>query len=66
MQKYILNNNAPNNDTTFIELGKKTGFEPKAKRLRCVGHIHNLIAEAYFSGQNASIFEEDFKQAKLY
>jgi hypothetical protein len=38
-------------------------FDPKEKRLRCIGHILNLIAEEYLFGQDCSTFEEEFKKA---
>ena len=57
--------NAPNNDTTLVELAKTIGFDPKVKRLRCMGHILNLIAEAYLYGQDASDFEKQFKEQGL-
>jgi hypothetical protein len=49
---YFVLNNALNNNTTLVELGKAIGFKPKAKRLRCIGHILNLIAKAYLFGQD--------------
>ena len=39
------------------------GFDPKGKRLRCMGHIINLVAEAYVFGQDASAWEENFNKA---
>jgi hypothetical protein len=41
------------------------GFDPKAKRLRCMGHVLNLIAEAYLYGQDASDSEQRFKEQGL-
>jgi len=41
------------------------GFDPKAKRLRYMGHVLNLIAEAYLYGQDASDFEDQFKEQGL-
>ena len=38
-------------------------FDPVEKRLRCMGHVLNLIAEAYLFGQDAKSFAEDFKKA---
>jgi hypothetical protein len=55
--------NAQNNDTTLVELAKTMGFNPVQKRLRCMGHILNLIAESYLFGQDASTFSEEFKGA---
>jgi hypothetical protein len=55
---YFVLNNALNNDTTLTELAKTLGFDPKLKRLRCAGHIFNLIAERYLYRQDVSKFEE--------
>ena len=60
---YFVLDNAPNNDTTLIELVKTLGFDPKAKRLRYIGHIFNLIAERYLYGQDVSKFEEQYSKA---
>ncbi len=38
------------------------GFDLKAKRLRYMGHVLNLIAKAYLYGQDASNFEAQFKE----
>jgi hypothetical protein len=38
-------------------------FEPEERRLRCMGHILNLIAEQYLFGQDAASFERDFQAA---
>jgi hypothetical protein len=40
-------NNIINNNTILIKLLKSIGFNPKAKRLRYIRHILNLIAKAY-------------------
>ncbi len=53
---YFVLDNALNNDTTLIELGKHMGFDPVKKRLRCIGHILNLITEAYLFRQDVSDF----------
>lgn len=62
---YFVLDNATNNDTTLVELAKTMGFDPIQKRLRCMGHILNLIAESYLFGQDASTFNEEFKKASL-
>jgi hypothetical protein len=58
---YFVLNNAPNNNTTLAELRKHIGFEPKEKRLRYIGHILNLIAEAYLFDINVSDFQKKYK-----
>jgi len=44
---FFVLDNATNNDTTLVELAKDLGFDLKERRLRCIGHIINLIAEQY-------------------
>ena len=39
------------------------GFNPKEKRLRCIGHVLNLIAKAYLFGQDSITFDDEFKVA---
>lgn len=60
---YFVLDNATNNDTTLRELGRIMDFDPISKRLRCMGHIINLIAESYIFGQDASSWEDNFKKA---
>ena len=60
---YFVFDSASNNDTTLRELAKSIEFDPAQKRLRCMGHIINLIAEAYLFGQDASTYNEAFKKA---
>ncbi len=62
---YFVLDNALNNDTTLKQLGEDMGFDPVQKRLRCIGHIMNLITESYIFGQDASTFEENYKKASL-
>ena len=59
---FFVLDNAPNNDTTLVELSKTLGFEPKERRLRYMGHIINLIAEQYLFGQDSKSFEDDYKE----
>src|ERR1700733_8243300 len=61
---YFVLDNALNNDTTLQELGRKIGFDPKTKRLRCMGHILNLLAEAYVFGQDVTRFQKDYDAAR--
>ena len=60
---YFVLDNAPNNDTTLVELAKTLGFDPKTKRLRYISHIFNLIAERYLYKQDISKFEEQYSKA---
>ena len=40
-------------------------FDPIQKRLRYIGHILNLITEAYLFGQDELSQKEDFKEAGI-
>jgi len=60
---YFVLDSAPNNDTILKELGQSMGFNPKEKRLRCMGHIFNLITKFYLYGQDTSTFDDTFKEA---
>jgi hypothetical protein len=44
-------------------LSKSIDFDPKERRLCCIGHIINLIAEQYFFGQDSKSFEDEYKEA---
>ena len=59
---YFILNNATNNNTTLVELGKALNFDPRERRLRYIGHIINLIAKAYFFGQDYSTFKAEQKK----
>jgi hypothetical protein len=52
-----------NNDITLVELSKSIGFDPKEKRLRCIGHILNLIAKEYLFGQDYATFKKEYTKA---
>jgi len=60
---YFVLDNASNNDTTLAELAKRLPFDPIKKRLRCMGHVLNLIAEEYLFGQDISSFQAEFQAA---
>jgi hypothetical protein len=62
---YFVLDNTFNNNITLQELGKRMGFDTKTKRLRCMGYVINLIAAAYFFGQDAVLFDNEFKKAGL-
>jgi hypothetical protein len=55
---YFVLNNALNNDITLIKLAKTLGFDPKAKQLRYISYIFNLIAKRYLYRQDVSKFKE--------
>jgi hypothetical protein len=59
---YFVLNNALNNDTTLVKLIKTLGFNPKAKQLRYIGYIFNLIAKRYLYRQDVSKFKEQYSK----
>ena len=60
---YFVLNNALNNNTTLIELANTLKFDPKVKRLRCIGYILNLITESYLFRQDSASFKDKYKKA---
>jgi hypothetical protein len=62
---YFVLDNALNNNTTLIKLGKTIGFKLIQKRLRYMGYIINLIAKLYIFGQDILTFEENYMKASL-
>jgi len=58
---FFVLDNATNNNTILIELAKELGFDLKERRLRCIGHIINLIAEQYLFGQDSKSFNTEFQ-----
>jgi hypothetical protein len=60
--------NASSNDTAVDELGEELNFDATWRRLRCVGHVLNLIARSILFGKDYELLEKevanikDFKQ----
>jgi hypothetical protein len=53
---WFVANNASNNDTCLKALSDLLKFETTKRRLRCVGHIFNLVAHSIlFSTDNANL-----------
>jgi hypothetical protein len=46
---YFTLDNARNNDTCMQELGLELNFNHKFRRLRCAGHMINLMAKQVYS-----------------
>jgi hypothetical protein len=59
---YFTLDNAGNMDTSMQTLGKELGFDPKLRRVRCFGHIINLVVKAILFGHNADAFEQEHEQ----
>lgn len=56
---FFMMDNANNNDTCIEELAKQYPTVTQQSRLRCVGHILNLIVKALLFGQGVSKLEKE-------
>jgi hypothetical protein len=61
---YFVTDNAESNDTCLEELPIELGFNKQHRRLRCCGHIINLVARSILFGTDAEAFEEDCQADK--
>ncbi|OAQ65646.1 transposase-like protein [Purpureocillium lilacinum] len=61
---YFVTDNAESNDTCLEDLGIELGFNKQHRRLRCCGHIINLVARSILFGTDADAFEEDCQANK--
>lgn len=60
---FFMMDNAGNNDTCIQELAKKYPAIKPQSRLRCVGHMLNLIVKALLFGQGVSKLEQQLRGA---
>lgn len=56
---YFVLDNATNNDTAIEAIAENYGFDAGERRLRCAGHIINLIARSLLYGFDRHLFEEE-------
>ncbi|KAL9563934.1 hypothetical protein ACKAV7_011969 [Fusarium commune] len=61
---YFVTDNAESNDTCLKELATELGFNKQHHRLRCCGHIINLVARSILFGTDADAFKEDCQADK--
>jgi hypothetical protein len=61
---FFVTDNAESNDTCLEHLGIELGFKKEHRRLRCSGHIINLVARSILFGTDADAFEEDCQADK--
>jgi hypothetical protein len=54
---YFTLDNASNNDTAMEAIGKSLQISGKSRRIRCFGHIINLVVKALLFGHDAEAFE---------
>lgn len=59
--RYFITNNASSNDTCITEIIDliRPNLDANERRLRCIGHIINLIAKAFIFGNKSESFEAD-------
>ena len=60
---YFMLDNADNNDTCLETLARWFPIDVNKRRLRCIGHIINLIVRAVIFGPNSSKFEAELRGA---
>ena len=56
---YFMLDNATNNDTAMMAIAKEFNFNPIERRLRCSGHIINIIARHLLYGYNPDLFKAE-------
>lgn len=56
---YFVADNASENDTCVRDLEEALGYHPSWRRVRCMGHIINLVARALLFGESPDSFEEE-------
>jgi hypothetical protein len=56
---YFVLDNAYLNNVAINKLALELNFEPHWRRLRCAGHILNLIACSILFGQDYKMFEQE-------
>jgi hypothetical protein len=61
---YFVTDNAGSNDMCLEDLGIELGFKKQHRRLRCCGHIINLVARSILFGTDVDAFEEDCQADK--
>lgn len=60
---YFMLDNAESNDTCLETLARWFPMETSRRRLRCVGHILNLVVRAVIFGSNVTKFEAELRGA---
>lgn len=56
---YFVLDNARNNDTAMAALADEFNFNPEHRRLRCLGHILNLVVKQLIFGTKANAMETE-------
>ena len=61
---YFVTDNAGNNDTALDAIAAELNFNAKHRRLRCMGHILNLVARSILFGQDPDALQKEADKAK--
>jgi hypothetical protein len=56
---YFTLDNAANNDTAMDTIGTALEFKGRSRRVRCFGHILNLVCKQLLFGHDADAFEDE-------
>ncbi|PWI64602.1 hypothetical protein PCL_09496 [Purpureocillium lilacinum] len=56
---YITLDNAANMDTAAEDIAEALGLDPKKRRVRCFGHVLNLVVKALLFGHKTEAFEAE-------
>jgi hypothetical protein len=62
---YFTVDNATNNDAALKIIGEQLGFRWEERRVRCFGHIINLVVKAMLFGSDADSFEQEVSTGLL-
>lgn len=62
---YFTLDNATNNETAMAEMAEELNIDPVQRRVRCIGHILNLVVKALLFGKDADAFEESLANGEL-
>ena len=62
---YFTVDNATNNDTALKVIGEQLGFQWEERRVRCFGHIINLVVRALLFGSEIDAFEQEVSSGLL-
>lgn len=61
---YYAADNATNNDTALAALNESVKVDPVKQRLRCAGHIYNLVCNAILYGVDDEASQDALQQAR--
>ena len=61
---YFVTDNAGNNDTALDLISEELDFNAKHRRLRCMGHILNLVARSILFGSDPDALQMDTDKAR--